>query len=138
MNKLVAAMDSSGDPTFGNDKFLAIVIGTDESISSIFKKLGHNHIHMSNFNKKKQSQIISKLSFDSENNIAFCIRIDRYVIVNKINQLRKTKQKNISKGRIYYLFNRALFKQLRNPILEFLSKYDYTIDLMHNQHLEIF
>ena len=71
---LVGGMDFSGsDDSY--DKFIAIVIGTDTSISAIFDSIGYDHIHMRNMNHK--NAIVSKLKFDGKNNIAFCIRVDK-------------------------------------------------------------
>ena len=50
---LVGGMDFSGsDDSY--DKFIAIVIGTDTSISAIFDSIGYDHIHMRNMNHKEK------------------------------------------------------------------------------------
>ncbi len=85
-------MDFSGNAG-SLDKFIAIVIGTEESISAIFDTLGYDHIHMRNIHSDKQNTIVSRLRFDGKNNIAFCIRIDRNIITNQILTLRRIKKK---------------------------------------------
>ena len=89
---LVGGMDFSGNAD-SLDKFIAIVIGTEESISAIFDTVGYDHIHMRNIHNDKQNAIVSKLRFDGKNNIAFCIRIDRSMTTNQILTLRRIKKK---------------------------------------------
>ncbi len=123
MAKLVAGMDMSGDPGMGNDKFLSIVIGTEESVDSTVKRLGSNTIHMHMVkDKKTKDDIISTLKFDSQNCIALCIRIDKTLLSKKIIDMDY-----VSAKKFYQTCNYILFKQIRPKIEEFLIKYNCTI-----------
>ncbi len=113
----------SGDSNVGNDKFLAIVIGTEESIDSTVKRLGSNTIHMHMVkDKKTKDDIISKLIFDGENCIALCIRIDKTLLLKKIKGMNYN---DIAKFHVGY--NRMLFKYIRPYIENFLIKHNCTI-----------
>ncbi len=72
MTTLVGGMDFSGNND-SYDKFIAIVIGTDKSISAIFDSIGYDHIHMRKINHKEKNAIISRLKFNGKDNIAFCM-----------------------------------------------------------------
>ncbi len=120
-------MDFSGNND-SYDKFIAIVIGTEESISAIFNTMGYDHIHMRNIHSDKQNAIISKLRFDGKNNIAFCIRIDRNIITNKIRNMRRIKKKNILNEKIFYACNLAVSRYIIERLQRFV--------LEHGQSLE--
>ena len=92
MAELLAGMDVSGNPKSGNYIFLAIVICTQTDILDIIKHVGKQTIHMFQIKSKKtHDEIISKLRFDCKENIAFCIKINRNEIINKIHEMRRMK-----------------------------------------------
>ncbi len=118
-------MDASGSPNEGNYKFMAIVIGAKEDIDHIIQQSGYLSEHMNRIeNKKNQDQIISALRFHNQTVIAFCIQIDKYRILNKIN----IRKKNTSKKKILQIYNQTIFKQLREKILDFLYRHNYSLD----------
>ena len=124
---LVGGMDFSGNAG-SLDKFIAIVIGTKGSISTIFDAMGYDHIHMRNIHGDKQNAIVSKLRFDGKNNIAFCIRIDRNIITNQILTLRRIKKKNIPTEKFFRAYYRTVFQHIAERLRRF------TLD--HGQRLE--
>ena len=112
-----------------NHVFLAIVICTQTSIQTILKRLGKQTIHMSKIKSRKiQDDIISKLEFDRKGNIAFCIKINKNEIINQIQEMRKIKYKNISRGRITYKFHRILWRLILERIQSFLNIHGCTFD----------
>ena len=52
---LLSGMDVSGDSIVGNYKFLAIVVGTKESINGLFQLIGKKKIHMKEIQDKKNN-----------------------------------------------------------------------------------
>ena len=124
---LVGGMDFSGNND-SYDKFIAIVIGTDKSISAIFDSIGYDHIHMRKIHPKEKDAIVSRLKFDGKNNIAFCIRIDRNSITNQIRNLRRIKKKNIPNENFFRAYHLAVSRH----IVERLQR--FTLD--HGQRLE--
>ena len=69
---------------------MGIVIGAQESIRCIDKNLESKQIHMNAvMDRKKQDAILSKLRFNGNENIAFCIRFDKGTIVKEISTRKK-------------------------------------------------
>ena len=123
---LFIAVDVSGDPEYGNYKFMGLVIGTNKGIRSIIERLGNNKIHMSTIkNKKDQLKIIRQLNFDNKEIIAFCIRIEKDKVIKKIKEMKKNK--NIGHQKIMRVYNHLLMYHLREKITLFLNKHNYSM-----------
>ena len=128
MSNILAGIDISGDNIVGNYKFMGIVFGTEEYIRSTVKSLGSNKIHMVKIkDKDRQDEIISKLIFNNKDNISFCVRIDRDVIIKKIKKLKIVKGKKITKIQIFRTYHYVLLKQLREKIEKFLINHNFAI-----------
>ena len=114
---LLAGVDVSGSKSVGNHKFMGIVIGTQESICCIDKNLESKQIHMNALtDKKKQDAILSKLRFNGNENIAFCIRLDKDTIVKKISARKKLGHrypKKISSARMTTYCANTCMKELQ-------------------------
>ena len=127
-------MDVSGENNLGNHKFLAIVIGTEESINSLYCKIGIKELHMRDIqDKQEQEKIIEKISFDGENRITFCIKIDRDKIMNKIRSMRRIKQKRTADSKILKTFHYLLFKEIKEPLELFTIKHKTTVSELFMQ-----
>ena len=123
MVKIIAGMDVSGDQEYGNHKFMAIVIGTRDSVCFTMKCLGNKQIHMVEIrDKKQQERIISQLKFDGKENIAFCIQIEKNKIIQNILETKRIKQ-NVSKAKIYRAYHYLLLRHVRAQIETFLGKH---------------
>jgi len=120
---LISAMDISGN-SIDNYSYLAIIIGVQDNIDSLFKKMGNPTIHLSGINPKKRNKIIKEIKFDCNVRIAFCIRIERGSIMKNIQNLHVVKKSRISKGRLFAIFEKALFKYVRHEIEEFTLKHN--------------
>ncbi len=123
----LAGIDISGDPETDHYKRMSIVIGTKESIDSIVKRLGSNKIHMNQVKKHDHGNIISKLDFTNDQIIAFCITLDKKLIVDRIRKSRRIKQKNISSEKIFRMYNNILMYEIRESIVDFLSKHNHAL-----------
>jgi len=124
---LLAGMDVSGRPHVDNYMYLAIVLGTDESINALFNKLNLPKKHMSAIHMEKQDQIVNDLDFDCVNRTAFCITINRKQIIETIKNHRRMRSRNISYFRLYSMFERNLFKYLRDDLGNFILQHKESI-----------
>ncbi len=80
---------------------------------------------MSSQPKRSKQTIIKNLKFDKKNSIAFCVRIERKAIINKIKSRRLAKYKRMSGGKLFAMFEKILFKYLRHEIEKFTLMYGF-------------
>ena len=124
---LLAGVDVSGSKPVGNHKFMGIVIGTQESICCIDKNLESKQIHMNVvMGRKKQDAILSKLRFNGNENIAFCIRLDKDAIVKKISARKKLGHRHPRKN-IFRAYDCLLCKYIHERITIFLAKHNHAL-----------
>ena len=124
---LLAGVDVSGSKPVGNYKFMGIVIGTQESICCIDKNLESKQIHMSAvIDKKKQDAILSKLRFNGNENIAFCVRLDKDTIVKEISTRKKLGHRHPRKN-IFRAYDYLLYKYMHERITTFLAKHNHAL-----------
>lgn len=102
---MIGAMDISYKQE-SDFAFMSIVIGIDDSMEHMYKRLRSKKIHMSTLSTTQQKEILSKIEFDGKNNIAFCVKINKNM--KKITNTRKIKQKRIPTGKIYQLYHSQL------------------------------
>lgn len=124
MTRLVAAMDVSGSRNDRYDGFIAIVIGVGEYMQSVIESVGYDRIHMRRVPKKIQERIMSGLKLDNSKCIAFCVKIDGRSTVNSIAGMRRMKNRHAAHEKVAQTFNRLLFSEIRDEVLDFLSKHD--------------
>lgn len=117
-NKILIGMDVSGDSKDrSNYKFLGIVMGTQESIMSLSENIGSQYPeHMSKIMDK--DGVLDKLSFDSKNRIAFCVKLDREKIVNEFDSI-KIRRRKIRKSDILRTFERVVMQEVGRRIQNF-------------------
>lgn len=115
-------MDVSGSRT-NKYLFLAIIFGVDENIKSLYIKMGEPKTHMTSLSKKARRRIINQLKFDKRNRIAFCVTLNRRMIINNVKNRRIDKYKRVSMGRLYAIFEKTLFKFLRAELEKFTLLY---------------
>ena len=85
--------------------------------------MGSPTTHMSGLPKQTKQRIISKLQFDQNYRFALCVTIDRKRIIKEVKNRRITKYKRMSNGRLFAMFEKALFKYLRHDIEAFTLKH---------------
>lgn len=120
--KLIAGIDVSGSPGRGNHSFVAIVICTQDRMSSIIRSLGSEQIHMHEIRgDQTRNEILSRLSFDRSTCAAFCFQIRRDEIVSEIKNMRKSRSSNTQSKRIFTVFNYVLWGVMQDRIKEFLQ-----------------
>ena len=111
-------MDVSGDANATNYKFLGIVLGADNNIMGLSNDIGSYPEHMSRIKNRDKPKIIQKLEFDNENRIAFCVKLDRKKIVDKIIKSRRAR--STGKGKIFRTYNYVLIQEIKKIIEKFL------------------
>lgn len=124
---LLVGMDVSGDEDRSNYEYLGIVIGTNESILSLSEKMGSYPEHMSRLKDKEKENVVQSLTFDSKNRIAFCVRLDRQRIIDKIKESRKVRKQRTPTKSILRTFNRVIMQEVRCRIEEFALLHDISI-----------
>jgi hypothetical protein len=109
---LIGGMDVSGDKLTGNYKYLAIVIGTKESIQSQSDKISQKTTRMSQLTGQTQNRIIKTLHFDCKNRITFCITLNRTKIIEQVKNARAVKKDRTPTGNILRTFNYVVIRKV--------------------------
>ena len=91
-NSITGAMDVSGDQKFGNHKYLGMFMVTQSGMDAILRQLRKNGIRIEDIKRKRQRRrALACISFDDNECIVFCIRIDRDPIVCRTKQMRRLR-----------------------------------------------
>jgi len=114
-------MDVSGKND--NYEYLGVVIGEQNNVNALYRKMGSPKTHMSGLTQKAKQTIISKLQFDKKYRYAICVKIDRKKVIDEVKNRRIAKYRRMSKGKLYALFEKTLFKYLRHDIEKFTLKH---------------
>lgn len=123
---LCAGVDISGNQTVGNQKFISFILGTDEHINAMVKRIGPIHKHMNHiYNKKHHGRILSELKFDGQNCIGICALVDQNPIINEIQRSRVLKKtdNNMSTMKIKRAYNFILYRSVKDHFLNFAQKH---------------
>jgi len=111
-------MDVSGNQEKSNYNYLGVVLGTHESLQNLSKELGAYPEHMSKIPKNQRLELIKKLTFDGNNRIALCIKLDRKRILSEVKNSRKGRR--FSNGKILNIFETIVMKELKKKIEAFV------------------
>ena len=122
---LTGGMDVSGNQDEGQYKFMGMVIGTQDSINHIVKKAELDRYSKGGMKQTRiRQKMISKLSFDGINNVAFCVLIDRERIITKIRSSKRGKLER-SGANIYRIYNNSAFYHIKNQIAAFSNRHGH-------------
>ena len=119
---IIGALDVSGART-NKYLFLAIVIGVDQNIKALYNKMGQPKVHMTSLRIQRQNKIIKNLKFDKLNRIAFCVTLNRKMIIDTVKARRLPKYSRVPIGSLYAMFEEKLFKYLRHDLEKFTLGY---------------
>ena len=120
---IVAGMDVSGNPESGNYEFMSIVIGREESLSSLVRRLGTESIYMNRIrDKKRKNNIIATLEFDRTECMALCIRLERNRVLGEFVYDRK-EYKRVQNAKRLRAYHYLLWRAVRVYIEEFLHQH---------------
>ena len=117
---MLAGMDASGDCESGNNKFMAIVIGTDERVDAMARRLGPRPIHMRRINgRDAKNAIVDKAEFDRQNLMGICLRLEKRRTFSRLQKRSQHSFKN--KKKMSRTYNALLWRLLRDPVEQFLQ-----------------
>ena len=118
---MLAGMDVSGNPESGNHKFMAIVIGTAESIAGVTRRLGPEPVHMCTIRSRDVKKgIIDKVAFDGRNLMGLCIRLERKRTFAKLREGPRQRHRFASNKKLSRTYHNLVWNQLRDHIEPFL------------------
>ena len=125
MDKIVAGMDVSGNPESGNHKFMAIVIGTDESIRALTKRLGPELVHMNRVRgRDAKNAVIDAVTFDGRNRMGLCIRLEKKRTFSRIQGAMKREREFASSKKLSRAYHALMRNHLREPLEQFLRQHN--------------
>lgn len=120
---MLAGMDASGDQQSGNQKFMAVVIGTEEGIAAMTRRLGTDSIHMNMIkNQKDRNEIIGRVRFDGGACIGLCLRLEKKLVLEEA-QRRAKKGLRANKRRVASVYHRLVWEGMRDPVERFLRQH---------------
>ncbi len=126
---LEAGIDVSGNKEFGNCQYIAIVIGTQESINSQMRRLGSDEIHMKDiYYKKNRRRIFSELDFTGDDMIAFCLRIEQKQVIGEIMKKIRSENNKNSTAKIRKQFNKCVWYHIKNKVNDFIYRHQHALD----------
>lgn len=114
-------MDVSGK--MDNYQYLGVILGEKNNLEALYRRMGSPTIHMSGLEKGKQQKIIQQMIFDQNHRIAICVRIDRKLVIQEVENRRIAKYRRMPKGKLFAMFEEILFKYLRHQIEKYTLKH---------------
>jgi len=113
---LLAGADVSGED--GNQhKIISIVIGTRDSLYSLYKNIGLKKIHMQKLDNKKLAQVIDRITFDHDERIALSFLVNKMKLVHEIHEHKKRKNKYADINTIFREFDEIMLRKVK-PLIE--------------------
>ena len=125
---MLAGMDVSGNPESGNHKFMAIVIGTNEGIAGLARRIGPDPVHMSTIRSRDaKSAIIDKVSFDGRNTMGLCLRLEKKRTFARLRSHPKQRRRFVSNKKLSRTYNGLMWNQLRDHVEPFLWSHNFEL-----------
>ncbi|MEK0336187.1 MAG: hypothetical protein QQN41_01995 [Nitrosopumilus sp.] len=113
---LLVGADVSGED--GNQhKIISIVIGTRDSLYSLYKNIGIKKIHMKNLSNKDRAQVIDRINFDHDERIALSFCVNKINLVHEIHEHKKRKNKYADIDTIFREFDEIILRKVK-PLIE--------------------
>ena len=117
---MLAGVDVSGDQLSGNHKFMGLVIGTNESIMSIYKRMGPGPIHMSRLHPRRRNAVMGEITFDGASCVGLCMRIEKNLILSKVASQLKLNNDYLNHKKLSRTYDSLLWSMVRGRVVEFL------------------
>ena len=128
MTVLVGGMDLSGNNYAENSRYIGIVIGTQEKIDHVVRRLGLPQTYTAmDKSSTNRNAIASKMVFDDDEIVAFCAKIDKVRIICQIKKKIRKRRKYLATEKIWSAYNRLLLDEVRESITLFVNKHGYSI-----------
>lgn len=113
---LVAGSDINGNNDNGQFRYLAIVIGTDSAINTLFNKIGLKTVEMKRLKKNQRRMVAKNMNFINNDFLVLCLKIDRQKLIEYITTHPHSKAKFIEKKQIHRYFDNILLSLIRNRV----------------------
>ena len=125
---MLAGMDVSGDPESGNHKFMAIVIGTNESIKALDRRLGPEQVHMSRIiSRSAKYAIINKVDFDGINRMGLCICLEKNRTFSSLRDRLKCENNPVTNKKMYRTYHALMWNLIRDRVEQFLRQHNFEV-----------
>lgn len=121
---VLAGIDVAGfDDKRGQRKVIALVIGTNAAINTLWNSIGLKKIHMRDLKKPKRNIVKKRLIFKSADILGISLIVGKNRIVHEIHENHKKGDRFASIGAIYDYFDYVLLEKIQPKIEHFLSRY---------------
>lgn len=131
---MLAGMDVSGNPESGNHKFMAIVVGTEEGIAGLARRIGPGPVHMSTIRSRDvKNAIIDNISFDGSNTMGLCLHLEKKRTFAKLRGQPKRKRRFVSNKKLSRTYNSLMWNQLRDHVEPFLQIHNFELHRLYIQ-----
>ena len=121
---MLAGMDVSGDQRSGNEKFMAIVFGTDDAVNAMTRRLGSETIHMNMIKSPSVGKnIIDSVSFNGRECIAFCVHLEKNRTLARVKELVARRHRYVNKIKIAQTYHGLAWGMMRDPVESFLRRH---------------
>lgn len=129
---IIGGTDVSGNTVGGGQhRYIAIVIGKEESINRVYGKIGLAEIHMVRLDAQQKSTVRQNLDFKSDEILVLCIEVERQHIVDLIFKHTRLHPKTRSRQSIQQRFDYHLLDLIKERIETFaLSHKSALIDII--------
>lgn len=113
---MIAGTDINGDNDNGQFRYIAIVIGTETAVNTLFNKIGLKTVEMKHLKKSQRRKVAKNMNFQNNEFFALCLKVDRQKLIQYITTHPHSKAKFIEKRKINQYFDNILLSLIRNRI----------------------
>lgn len=126
---VIIGADVSGNTTGGGQsRHVAIVVGTEESVNKIHRKIGVAKIHMSHLSDSKKQKVFRELKFNDDDLLGLCLNVERQKTIDCIIDNVRQAPINKEKSRIHRHFDHLLWRAIRDKVESFAYLRHYEIE----------
>ncbi len=131
---MLAGMDVSGNPESGNHKFMAIVVGTEEGITGLARRIGPRPVHMSTIRSRDaKNAIINKVSFDGRNTMGLCIHLEKKRTFARLLERLRQDHRFANNKKLSRTYNALMWNLARDPVDRFLQLHSFEVHRLYFQ-----
>ena len=119
MSKVIIGADVSGNSSRGQGAYIALVLGTPESIDNAYQRIGISNIHMLLLSKSKRRKVIQRINLNDGELVVACLHVQKQKIIEEILSDPRIKIRNTPKAKPYMHFDYLLFRKIRDMVESF-------------------
>lgn len=113
---LLAGTDINGDNDNDQFRYLAIVIGTETAVDTLYNKIELDNIEMKNLKKHQRKFVAKNMNFQNSGFSVMCHKVDRQQLTQYITTHPRSKAKFIEKKKVNQYFDKILLSLFRDRI----------------------